>query len=310
MKKMTWLLLSAVWIAGVQAGSLARTKAWAESAGAEVAGKDLRNLGIRNEANAKAILESWDERVVVDKALEEDALGLLVRVLARDRLSAESVQRVLAHEQAKEEPSRSVWRFVMALPAEQRRDFQGLMERLAPRIYPGRPVAASMALKYEVRQGRPAVAAESETADLVSLLLAAEPMRMGDAERLRLTIKNHAVRQARLHLRAQGKSFVTVDGVNPLAEAVGPVVEALNAPMCQGLEAALRRLGAEVADRDRGGLQALTAKIRQDVMLGELSRMQTEGLLGRLSIGLGVEAFNAFVEEYNHGKGEPGRERR
>ncbi len=310
MKKMTWLVLSVVWIAGVQADSLVRTRTWAAGAGTEAATRELGVLGIQNEGNARAILESWDERVVVDKALEEDALGLLVRVQARDRLSAESVQRVLAHEQAKAEPSRSVWRFALALPREQQQEFEGLMERLVPVIFSDRPVAAELALKYEVRQGRPTVTVESESADLVSMLLAAEPMRMWDADRLRQTIKDHAVRLARRQLREQGLSFVTHDGVNPLTEAVVPVVDALNAPLAQGLEAALRSLGADVADRDRADLQAMTAKAREDVMLGDLTRHQTEGMLGRLSIGLGVEAFNGFVEEYNHGRKEPDRAQR
>lgn len=294
----------------VRADRMVRTEAWATRQGAEAAVRELESRGIRDEANQQAILGSWDERVLVDKALEEDSLQVLVWAMHRDSLSRESIQRVLEHERAKPEPSYHLWRFVQALPRHQHGEFEDLMERLVPVVYRGRPVAAEMALKYEVRQGRYSITAGTETADLVLLLLAPEPMRMRHSRRLRNATRDHAVRLARIQLREAGKSFVERDGVNPLADAVRPVVEALNAPMALGLEEALRGLGADVEDRDRSELQAMTMRLRDEVLRGDRIGRQRARILGRLSIGLGVDAFNAFVEEHNHGTGGPGSEAR
>lgn len=304
MKKKMIMMCFLVATLVVNSETLEHSRRRAETMGAEKAKAELIGLGVRGEGKAEAILESWDEQLVVDTALEEDAISFLAGLQERDGLRAENARRVLAHEQAKPEQSAMTWRFAIAVPPEQRQEFNEMLEKLVPGIFQGRPVAGEMALKYRVRLGQKVETSETETADLVSMLLAPEPMYLFLTERLKEALKNQAVRMARVQLRAQGRTFVVRNGINPLMEAVRPVVDALNAPMCEGLEAALRGLGAEVADRDRDELQALTAQWRDEVLAGDLQAMKMTEVLGRLSVGLGVKGFNTFVEEYNHGSGD------
>ena len=110
------------------------------------------------------------------------------------------------------------------------------------------------------------------------------------------------IEPARVTLRAEGKSFVVKDGVNPLVAKVQPVVDALNAPACEGLETALRALGLDVRDYDRGDLKKIGDSWRAQVMRGDLSGSDAVRLLGKIAVVLGAEGYNRFVDEYNNGK--------
>ena len=95
--------------------------------------------------------------------------------------------------------------------------------------------------------------------------------------------------------------WITSDG-RPLAVRVEPVVTALNAPECAGLEAALRSVGIDAADADRAALRAAAAGWQALILSGELTGPVMAAYLGKLCVALGVEPYNAFVDEYNHGK--------
>ena len=75
---------------------------------------------------------------------------------------------------------------------------------------------------------------------------------------------------ARHELRAEGKSFVVKDGVNPLVAKLQPVVDAMNAPECKGLEAALRAIGGDVVDQDRTAARVLVTQCAEEVMAGDM----------------------------------------
>lgn len=257
-------------------------------------------MNILEPKDQDRVLAGWDEKTVVDVALELDSLQVVHRVAARDGLRDESVGRVLEHERAKARPSDQVWNLYMSLTEEQRTGFLPLIEQLVEIRFEGQPVQAAMARKYVVGMGRQEVAVESETADLVAMLLAPEPLSMYRSRVLRITIKEQAIRLAKRKIREEGGSFVVrEDGVNPLQERVRPVVEALNAPMAEGLEATLRNVGADVPDHDRTALAARVQEWREKILVGEI--VNGGNVLGRLTVGLGVDGFNAFVEVYNHG---------
>jgi len=94
---------------------------------------------------------------------------------------------------------------------------------------------------------------------------------------------------------------VVKNGVNPLVVMVQPVVAALNAPECAGVEAALRDLGSTVPDVDRKALRDLVAGWQPRMMSGEMGPAEVNQVLGKIAVGLGPDAYNRFVDAYNNG---------
>lgn len=307
MKKMLWMVLVLVQVSGVRAETLVRTQAWAERSKPEDVRSRLARMGAGADEHFNLVTDGWKESAVVDVALERNRIDLLAWVLERDSLSEESVQRVLDDQGARERPSDGLWSFVGRLPREQRAPFEATLLRLVPHRFGTRQVFGELELKYQVLRGQPVVSGQTETGDLVRLLLATESLTLRDAERLREAIKWNAVRLARVQLREQGLSFVAVDDVNPLEDRVRPVVDALNDAGAEGLEAALRGLGADVADVDRRALLRQADAWRERILLGDMSPRDAEGILGKLSVALGVDGFNDFVTVYNYGVEGSGR---
>jgi len=118
-------------------------------------------------------------------------------------------------------------------------------------------------------------------------------------------IANKLPKQIKRYLRKNNKSFVSVLGpdgkvsVNPIADCSKPIIDALNAPQCIGLEAELRKIGFEVDDFDRTRLNALIPKHMDDIMYGEIP--YSDSIIGSILIYLGVDGYNAWVNEYNTG---------
>ena len=101
----------------------------------------------------------------------------------------------------------------------------------------------------------------------------------------------------------EAETFVPCPGgVNPLVAKVQPVVDALNAPACEGLESALRALAADVRDVDRVDLKKLGDTWRAQVMRGDVLGNDAARLLGKIAVVLGADGYNRFVDEYNNGK--------
>lgn len=112
-------------------------------------------------------------------------------------------------------------------------------------------------------------------------------------------------KQIKIYLRKNNKSFVSIVGpdgkvsVNPIADCSKPIIDALNAPQCIGLEAELRKIGFEVDNFDRTRLNALMPKYMDDIMYGEIP--YARDTVGSILIYLGVDEYNAWVNEYNTG---------
>jgi len=90
------------------AGPLPKTSAWAAARSDEQVREELKRMLIVEAKDQDRILAGWDEKTVVDVALELDALQVVHRVAARDGLSDVSVGRVLEHERAKVRPSNQI----------------------------------------------------------------------------------------------------------------------------------------------------------------------------------------------------------
>lgn len=173
-------------------------------------------------------------------------------------------------------------------------------------------------LPWQLRQGRmsvpSAVPADVDMDVLVaSLLCGTSRVMLSDVENCKAAIKGKCVAAAKAGLRKAGKSFVTKTAVttnaagavstavsNPLQDLVRPVVDALNAPECGGLEAAVRAFGFAVPDKDRSRLRTDVRRYADDIMYGVVPADPYHD--GSVSVLLGVAGYNAWVREYNEGK--------
>ena len=111
-------------------------------------------------------------------------------------------------------------------------------------------------------------------------------------------IQRSAVLGIKKALRKQGKSFVTVDGVNPCEVYMEKLNKALNAPRLEGLNQWLEELGfvnrVDVSSLPSGGE---INTLKGAIFYGE--RKMTPYDRTMLSLCLGVDGFNEFVKLYN-----------
>lgn len=119
---------------------------------------------------------------------------------------------------------------------------------------------------------------------------------MAPYDRIKSIILSTSVYFARKQMSDAGKSFVIHDGINPLEQALAPLVSALNAPACAGLEEALRDLGVPVVDQDRDRIIASVEKWKELVLVGFAS---PEDWTESAKMVMGVAGYNAFVDAYN-----------
>ena len=141
-----------------------------------------------------------------------------------------------------------------------------------------------------------------EAAFYVDWLLLGGPRKaVKDVKDAKEMLKDAAEKAVKAALRKQGKTFVVKNGVNPIEAAMAPVVNALNAPKLDGLEAALRGVGIDC--RDRGDLTAVWSAIeaeKDDVFYGRKAAHQQAD--GGIILLLGPDGYNAWVDLYNGGK--------
>lgn len=277
-------------------------RAWAGHSGTKGPAKVLASFGVTNSADQAAIVAAWDEDTFLDVALKYRAFGLLGVVVSFDKPTATGIERIKAALLAEKVPPEATPEIVAKLPAADRAGLTAAAGAVVARRYAEQPEFGRLYLKYNVLQGGSLVSSGASEQDLTSLLLAAEPLGLREVEAAKQAIKGRAIILARAKLRADGKSFVMKDSVNPLTAKVQPVVDGLNAPACEGLEAALRALGVEVSDFDRTELLKVGETWRGQVMRGDLTDYSSSRLLGKIAIVLGADGFNRFVDEYNNGK--------
>ena len=260
-----------------------------------------------------ALMESeWDETVLVDTALRLNRFDIF-RWASIPGLARENRERVKAAVVAYRGFDGAPWMQIVDLargfPASDQADLQKVVSELYARRFGQSPVCGEVMAKYVVGHG--SVGRSSTAEEALRVLLAPEwppdprfdvPAEADVLGACKERIKALATVGARKTLRREGKSFVTKDGVNPMVEALKPVTDALNAPACEGLEAALRALGIAVADMDRKPLLEDWKPEWEKVLDGTYTGWERPGYFPKVAVILGVEAFNTFVDEYNSGK--------
>jgi hypothetical protein len=285
-------------LAGVAgAGPVTPLQQWAEKETPEVLDAKLRGYGFTNQADRAALTAGWDEQTVVDTALKCRAYAVLCHAAAFNGLSRPSLDRITA--QMVQEDAANLVEIVLAYPVAEREQFRAAVTKVAQTRYATIPVFGDYFVDLTAMRGLPFMGEEWGAEALIRVLLADERLLLVNAQKAKESLKRLAVRLAREKLRAEGRSFVMKDGVNPLEALARPVVAALNAPECAGLEAAFRALGVEVADQERGGVRASAGAWRAQIESGEATDV---AFLGKIAVVLGPEGYNRFVDEYNTGK--------
>jgi hypothetical protein len=303
MRKMMGGLVVLMVVAGstAMAGTLTGVKAWADRAGKTVVAQVLAAQGITNSLEQAMIVADWDEDAVIDGALRRKAFPLIDQVMGYDKLTTNSMQKVKEALLVEKEMPAVALSMVKRYPVEERLDFAKGLEPIVAARYPKTPENGRLFLKYTVLRDLALYGAGVSEEDWVRWLLAGEPMDMTTAQTVKEAIKARAVVLARLKLRAEGKSFVVKNGVNPLVAKVQPVVEALNAPECAGLEEALRGLGCNLANVDRTPMRKVAAVWREELMRGDLLGSAAAPVVGKVAVALGSEGYKRFVDVYNNG---------
>ena len=286
---------------GAVAGTLTGMQAWAARSGTNVVSMSFFAHGITNPVDCAAITASWDEDVLVDTALRERAYVTLAIAMGRDKFTPANVYRMKSAALAETVPPVEVLDLVSRFPVAEREQFRAVVLAAGAVRYARQPEYGRLFVKYGVLQGRSIFGPDVGEDELLRCLVAPEGLTLNAAESFKKAVKERAVTLARIKLRADGKSFVVKNGVNPLVAMVQPVVTALNAPECAGAEAALRDLGSTVQDVDRKALREMVAGWQPRMMSGEMGPAEVNQVLGKIAVALGPDAYNRFVDGYNNG---------
>ena len=303
MKRMTGLAVIVMVLAGMGRAEPVRYLAERAATGEAGMASWLTSVGITNAADQAEMSAAWDEDAVVDVALRCRSFALLGPVMCRHAMSALNLERVREAVLAERPAPAAVLEIVRGYPLAERGVFrETCMDAIPASTMASRPSYARLYVDTVLFGGQGIAKGLGDVNDMVSVLLAREYLFLREAAECKAGIKAAAVTLAREKLHADWLSFVMRDGVNPIAERVRPVVEALNAPECRGLEASLRALGCDVADRDRSDLRRMAEEWQQMIVRGE-ARVALNWMLGKLSVALGPEGYNRFVDVYNNGTG-------
>lgn len=122
--------------------------------------------------------------------------------------------------------------------------------------------------------------------------------RMTHIEHIKKIVQSKMAKNIKKMLRRQGKSFVTKNGVSPVEQCMTRLTTALNAPRFAGLNEWLSEMGVG-ASVDVSSLpsDAEIATLKTVVLEGD--KDLTDAVKLDLYLCLGVDAYNAFVKEYN-----------
>ena len=117
---------------------------------------------------------------------------------------------------------------------------------------------------------------------------------------VRSSILNSAIVPVRRTIRAEGGSFVGKEGAKLVKAKLDALAAELNAPRFGKAGEILKKLDLEVE------WEFIQSRILSDAEVGKLKTRLMDGeipfdgtLQNKLCIALGVEAYNAFVKEYN-----------
>jgi hypothetical protein len=260
---------------------------------------------------AAGVKSDWDVEALIEAAaMEENAavclrwvvVGVLKNGAPMGAETKAAFVRAIVAKGAKE----AAVAIAPGLSVAERQPLEGLIQAYYAPMLAKSPVRAGVWLKY-ARQSANFTATLGDVApdELAAVLLADEPLVFGWAPaEVAHYLLGKATQTAKKALRDEGKSFVVKNGVNPLAERVKPLVDALNAPLAVGLEAALGQCGIPVANQDaaRAKLQSAAAEFARKVLYGEIPAEQLNAYLPVVRMAMGVEGYNKFIDEYNNGK--------
>lgn len=276
---------------------------WAAETGERGVSNFLWRAGVRAQAERDAITMTWDEDTLLDALIAGKGYNALQGPFDPLKLSRAGRDRVKAALISEDPLPRDLIKAACRFPATERAEFEDAAYASVPQAYPGREEYGKMVVKYQLLANTQVYHPSVDEADVLKVLLTAEPLPMASARLFKKALHDRAIILARSKLRADGKSFVTKGGVNPLVPLIQRVVDALNAPMCSGLEAALRELGSDVQDVDRTALSAAATEWQDRLIQGLDTVGSAHVYIGKLSVALGPEGFNRFVDEYNNGTG-------
>ena len=242
-----------------------------------------------------------DEDVIIPALLNIKAFSVIQKIVLSDVVSQASRTRIsnaILTNGIQAKWVINATAIVKAFPLNERLQFEQAFNTYYSNNASISPVYEKFNLKNTTIRGL--LLKDVDTVEIVNVLLAPEPLGISIVNGLKSELKTRAIPLARRALRADGKTFVVgADGVNPLTAKIQPLVNALNAPLCIGLESALRGLGVSISDVNRDILSA-TGKVWADsVMVGDL---QPTIYAGKLSVYFGTDAYNEWVVKYNTGK--------
>ncbi len=290
MNRLLTLTLAVVLAASTHAAPCAWLQNSVASKGTNVATMLLQfsGRGITAPADQAAILASgFDVQTIFNVAIQYPAFDVLSGMSRNGYLTA-SNQAVVgqAFLNAVNPPAEKFNLWLYGLPVSQRGAYADLALRLAatqPRNA-ACPVEGLLFVKYQVLRGVGQIPCAAMTdQELVTYLLAPEPMGVLSATRCRTLLLDRAVGLARQQARGVPAS---TNGVSAVSALVAPVVTALNAPLCNGLEPALQSLGSGVTNVDRAAVAALVSVWTNGAVTVEQQ--------GKVSVVMGVDAFNQW----------------
>ncbi|MFZ4397936.1 MAG: hypothetical protein ACOYOU_20180 [Kiritimatiellia bacterium] len=287
-------------------------KAWADGtkSGTTNVATFTTGNGLSPAMYEAGVKSDWDVGAMLDAAVKEENAPNYLRTLVAAVLRiaaplAQETKTALVQAIVAKGAQDAAFAIAPGLTVAERQPLDGLIQAYYAPVLAKNPVRAGVWLKYARQSAKFSVVLDDLAPDdLAAVLLADEPLGFawGPADVAQYLL-GKATQTAKKALRDEGKSFVVKNGVNPLAERIKPLVDALNAPLAVGLEAALGQCGIQVANQDpvRAKLQTAAAEFARKVLYGELSA-DPNACLPVVRVALGVEGYNKFIDEYNNGK--------
>lgn len=249
---------------------------------------------------AVAHTNAWLAVMSVKDASPEKQRATALAVIRQTR-SLHVAAALLFNEKTAALMSDADWESIQSVPFDVRRQPPGL-------------IACVYCAPESIRRRKAVGWKDLDAAVLVTALLDGETKKnMAQMNAVKEAVKDRCAAGVKGLLRKEGKTFVArtlvttnAAGVvtsalsNPIEARLRPVVDALNAPECEGLEAALRSFGFEVGDMDRAKLRNDVRKYADAVMNGDLPADPAND--GSVAVLLGPDGYNAWVKAYNEGK--------